>query len=294
MSDIIVRFLGTRGSYPVSGKEYSKYGGKTTCVAIEILENILIFDAGTGIIDYGKELIKNKQKNIHLFFSHTHIDHIQGLPYFMPLFYKNSKINIYGPKLNNKEIKDVCCEFMSNTFFPVELIQTSSNKNFYTNNDEKNYIINVETSDLEIKNRNDIDRNDIENKIIIKCKKVENHPVGGVSIYRIEYKCKSVVFATDVEGKYDGDSSLIAFAKESNILIQDATYLDEDYKNKVGWGHSTGKMAGINAKYASVKKLVLTHHDPEHSDIVVESKLESTKEYFENSTLAYDNCIIKI
>ncbi len=293
MSDFKVKFLGTRGSYPVFGDKYKKFGGSTTCVTVEIDGKVIIFDSGTGIIEYGKELAAaGVQKEIFLFITHTHQDHIQGMPFFAPLYSHKFTVNIAAPKMFEKSIGNVLSEFMDYQYFPVKFEQLGSKRN----------IIDLKEDEyIEIKKDNSFEKFQMENgrekksdEIVVYSKYLKNHPVGGVYIYKVEYQGKSMVFATDVEGFITGDSSVEQFCRNADILIYDSAYTKEEYKKKTGWGHSTPEMAAVVAKNSNVKQLYLTHHDPNHDDEMVERKLTEAEEVFKNSVLAYDGLEITV
>ena len=121
---INIRFWGTRGSIPSPGKSTVKYGGNTSCVEVRAGKQILIFDAGTGIRDLGNQLLKEfktQPVTVHLFISHTHWDHIQGFPFFMPAYNKNFQIIIYGPPARDKSLKDLFKFQMDSEYFPLPL-----------------------------------------------------------------------------------------------------------------------------------------------------------------------------
>ncbi|MDN5304362.1 MAG: hypothetical protein PWP46_1246 [Fusobacteriaceae bacterium] len=296
MSDKIkIKFWGVRGSHNVFGDEYKKYGGNTTCLSIEIRRKIIIFDAGSGIINYGKDILKNKKNTeLNIFFTHTHIDHIQGLMYFTPIYMKKYFINFIGSAVFNASFSDILNNIMDHQYFPVKFKQTGSYKKIYEIHDSQIVIIREDNSNIEIYNKNYELYEIEENDIVISCMHAINHPVGGVNIYKIEYKNKKIVFATDVESYAYGDEKLIEFSKDVDILIHDSAYLDEEYKIKQGWGHSTPEMAAINAKRANVKKLYLTHHSPDDTDEIVDRKLKIAKKTFKESYLAYEGLEIDL
>ena len=293
MSEFKIKFWGVRGSYPVCGDKFKKYGGNTTCVAMNIDEQMLIFDAGTGIIKLGKEIIEEKKyNNINLFFTHTHNDHVQGIMFFEPIYSGKYNLNIYGTEILGEGVEDSLKKYMSYNYFPISFEETKSRKIIEILREESIVIVNKNgrkvVSSVEMSSY-------IENdSIIIKMMHGVNHPVGGVTVYRVEYKGKSVVFATDIEGYHEGDLKLINFAKGADVLIHDCAYLNEEYEKKQGWGHSIPKMAGINAKMAEVKKLYITHHSPEETEEKSEIKLKEVKEIFENSEIAYEGLEILI
>ncbi len=293
MSEFKIKFWGVRGSYPVCGDKFKKYGGNTTCVAMNIDEQMLIFDAGTGIIKLGKEIIEEKKyNNINLFFTHTHNDHVQGIMFFEPIYSGKYNLNIYGTEILGEGVEDSLKKYMSYNYFPISFEETKSRKIIEILREESIVIINKNgrkvVSSVEMSSY-------IENdSIIIKMMHGVNHPVGGVTVYRVEYKGKSVVFATDIEGYHEGDLKLINFAKGADVLIHDCAYLNEEYEKKQGWGHSIPKMAGINAKMAEVKKLYITHHSPEETEEKSEKKLAEVKDIFQDSELAYEEMEINI
>ncbi len=286
-----VKFWGVRGSYPTPGESTIKYGGNTTCVEIETDIGLLIIDSGTGIINLGKKIVKEKKyKTISILFTHTHKDHTEGFPSFLPSFLGDYRINIYGPKFLDKGIDDIIANTMNFSYFPVTFEETGSLKSAL-NIQETDVIIMRPDRQLGIVyNRYHANyKYDKDRDIIIRLMRSYNHPRNGVYIYRIEYKGKSFVFATDVESYAEGDYKLINFAKNADVLVHDAAYSNEIYRKKQGWGHSTPEMAAENASKSSSKRLYLTHHDPEDSEKDIEDKLEEAKKIFSNSYIAYEN-----
>lgn len=295
MAEFKIKFWGVRGSYPVSGEKFVKYGGNTTCISMEIADKILIFDAGTGLINLGSEIIKEKKYNVmNMFFTHTHIDHVQGLPYFTPAYSGKKTLNVLGPTVFDKNIEEVLATLMSYQFFPVKLNQLSCNMRAFHISD--NQVIILRKGEKIPLRYNKFHDNYVfkEGDVIVRMLREPNHPVGGVSIYKVEYKDKVVVFATDLEGYIGGNTNLIKFAKDADILIHDCAYSEEEYLTKQGWGHSTPLMAVTNAKKANVKKLFLTHHEPYETDEVISNKLEVARKNFINSFLAYEGLEIEL
>ena len=269
---IRVKIYGVRGSFPPTNGNGTKYGVNTTCLRIDIGKHIIIIDAGTGIINLGSDLIsewksgKNKQNyfKLFLFFTHTHIDHLMGFPYFNMLYMPQTELNIISPIQLNYSIEEILDTIMSPAFFPVTLAELACT---FTHQDfSENRMAYFFEDDFRVVSIND--RTNIKNWIgRISCMRNYTHPKGGVYVYKIENPSgKSVVFATDIEGFVGGDQRLINFAKKAEILIHDAQYSLSEYELFQGFGHSTYKMACDVAKKASVKKLVLSHHDPKHAD----------------------------
>ncbi len=295
MLNFKIKFWGVRGSYPVCGKKFIKYGGNTTCLSMEIDNRLLVFDAGTGIINLGDKLENNKKYNaINLFFSHTHIDHIQGLPYFLPAYSNKITMNIFASAVFEKNIEQVLKTLMSYQFFPVKFNQLSCNKKIFHINENQLFIIRKNKNIPQKYNEFHGNYNIEEDDVIIRMAHESNHPVGGVSIYKVEYKGRKVVFATDFEGYAGGNTKLIEFAQNADILIHDCTYNEEQYLTRKGWGHSTPLMAAENAKKAGVKKLFLTHHAPDEDENSIAHKLQTAKKEFKNTYLAYEELEIQL
>lgn len=263
-----IKFWGVRGSHPVCNKEYINYGGNTTCISIEVEDKLFIIDAGTGIIEL-EEFFHEKYNEFNIFFTHMHIDHIQGFMFFKPLYIKNKIVNLFGPVLLNNSFYGTIKNLMSNNLFPVGVESMTGIKSVNLLKDENSLEISLKTGKL---------------KIISKFLNI--HPKGGVIIYKFIHENKSFVFATDVEGKKGGLDELIEFSKNVDLLIHDAQYEDEEYEYKKGWGHSTGKMAIENAKFAEVKMLCLTHYNSNNTDDFLDKKYLSLKKDFENLIMA--------
>ncbi|BDU50681.1 MBL fold metallo-hydrolase [Haliovirga abyssi] len=284
-----IKFWGVRGSYVLSGNKGVKYGGNTTCIEVETDFGIIILDAGTGIIGLGKKIAaEKKHSDINILFTHTHKDHTEGFPSFLPAYFGNYKINLYGPKVLKDGIEEVISSSMAYSYFPVSYDEMGSLKNCTDINHTDVLILKKDSQKLKVYNKYHADFVSSENDVVVKILKGYNHPKNGVYIYRIEYLGKSFVFATDVESYIGGDAKLIQFAKDADVLVHDAAYDYKTYLKKQGWGHSTPEMAAENAKKAGVKKLFLTHHDPEDSEEDIEKKLEVAKNSFENSDLAIE------
>ncbi len=247
--EFAVQFWGVRGSIPTPGKDTVRYGGNTSCVEVRAGGKRLIFDGGTGLRVLGQQLLKETAVEAHLFFSHSHWDHIQGFPFFVPAFIKGNCFHIYGSIApNGASMKQRLSDQMLHPNFPVPIQVMQSDLKFYD----------IFPGDV-------IDLGDV---------RVEtgplNHPNTAVG-YRVSWQGKSVVYATDTEHYPDRlDDNLLRLCKGSDLLIYDACYTDEEYHDpktpKVGWGHSTWQEAVKLAKAAGVKSPVIFHHDPNHND----------------------------
>ena len=244
-----INFWGVRGSIPCPGSETVRYGGNTPCVEMEIGAERLIFDGGTGLRLLGQSLLAKMPVQAHLFFTHSHWDHIQGFPFFAPAFIKGNSFNIYGAVApDGSTIEQRLTNQMLHPNFPVPLQVMQSDLEFY---------------DLEIGGSLQIGEINIQNALL-------NHP--GESIgYRISWRGYTVAYITDTEPfAYGLGENVFQLVADAHVAIIDCTYTDEEYHDpqhsKVGWGHSTWQEAVKVAKAARVKCLVVFHHDPLHDD----------------------------
>ncbi len=291
MSDELrVKFWGVRGSHPTPGAGTVKYGGNTACVEIQAGERTIILDAGTGIIPLGRELVRTKRTNeIVLLLSHLHHDHTQGLPFFVPAYLPNAKLHIFGPDGTHESLKNVLEHNQSSETFPVSLREMASSKDIQSVR-ESQIIVWDEAGARVVESTVGLS----EDAIIIRVHKSYAHP-GGVYAYRITWRGKSIVYATDTEGYVGTDKRLVVFAKDTNLLIHDAQYSDEHYwggltgfPSTQGYGHSTVSMACGVAAATHTRELVLFHHDPSYSDEMVAGMEAIAKEIFTATQAAYE------
>ena len=286
-SDFIIKFRGTRGSFPVAKANFLEFGGNTACVEVHCGKQLIILDAGTGIIDVGDDEIKNKiisqDKTPHqttIFLSHIHQDHIQGLQFYKPLFVPSSKINVFGLNSKDENLKETLNTILFDKVFPLSLDEIRSN--FEINNFSQDDVV-VMSQDGLIKkyNTTDFDDNNIKSDdIVVTSCKTQAHPKNGCLSIKISYKNKTLVYATDKESYIGSDKRFVLFAHDCDCLIHDAQYTYQDYVNpiqpKQGFGHSTFEMAIETAQLAKAKKLFFFHYDPEYDD----SKLKMLEEEF--------------
>lgn len=289
-NELRVNFWGVRGSYPAPGTGTIKYGGNTASVEIRAGERTIILDAGTGIIPLGRELARTKQtREILLLLSHLHHDHTQGFPFFLPAYLPNVKLHIYGPDGTHASMKNVLERNQSSETFPVKLCDMASSKDIQSVRESQVIVWDeegVRVADSAI--------NVSEEAVLIRIHKSYAHP-GGVYVYRITWRRKSIVYATDTEGYVGTDRKLVQFARDADLLIHDAQYLEEHYRGQLagfpstqGFGHSTMTMACEVAAAAEVERLVLFHHDPSYDDAVIAGIERTAKSLFEDSVAAYE------
>jgi phosphoribosyl 1,2-cyclic phosphodiesterase len=297
MSDELrIKFWGVRGSYPAPGAETVKYGGNTASVEIRAGERTIILDAGTGIIPLGRELARTKRASeIMLLFSHLHHDHTQGFPFFVPAYMPNARLHIFGPDGTYESLAQVLEHNQSAETFPVSLRDMSATKNIQSVR-ESQVIVWDEAGIRLVESNVGLS----EEAVVIRIHKSYAHP-GGVYVYRITWRGKSIVYATDTEGYVGTDRRLVQFAKDADILIHDAQYLDEHYWGKLegfpstqGYGHSTVTMACEVALASEAGQLILFHHDPSYSDTMVTGMEASAKAKFGEARAAYEGLEIRL
>ena len=275
-NDFLVKFRGTRGSYPTAKFNFLKYGGNTACVEVRCGSQLIILDAGTGIIDVGIDEIKNsiisevkKPHQATILLSHIHQDHIQGLQFYKPLFNSTSVINLFGLNSNEENLKDTLKTILFDKVFPLGLDEIRSN--FNIQNFSQNDIIVISqdgtTKKYDVLENLDLDEDDI----IISAYKTAAHPKNGCLCIKIQYHEKSLVYATDKESYIGADKKFVQFAHNCDCLIHDAQYTYDDYINpiqpKQGFGHSTFEMAIETAQMSKAKKLFFFHYDPDYDDM---------------------------
>lgn len=281
-----VKFRGIRGSHPVSSPEVIKYGGNTSCVEVCVNGYTIILDAGTGVIKLGNELVReylsSGSSNINrtpvnalLLFSHAHHDHIQGFPFFKPLYVNSSKIYLYGAMSVGYSFKDVITQSMGSAFFPIDLHELAADLTIQNIKDTDKIVLHPDYEEpVLVKNWKHSQEVFPEDAVVITCLKSYAHPKDGVMLYKISYMGKNVVYASDKESYIGGDLKLIAFASHTDLLIHDSQYTQEEYSSpimpKQGFGHSTPEMAIETARLCNAKRLALYHLDPSYEDKLIE------------------------
>ncbi|MGB0563816.1 MAG: MBL fold metallo-hydrolase [Spirulinaceae cyanobacterium] len=266
-----VTFWGVRGSIPCPGAETVRYGGNTPCVEMRIGPERLIFDGGTGLRVLGQTMMSQLPIEANIFFTHTHWDHIQGFPFFIPAFVPGNHFEIYGAIApNGATIKQRHHDQMLHPNFPVPLQIMQAKLNF---------------NDLTIGGKNQIGEVIVENAKL-------NHPGEAVG-YRVSWRGISVAYITDTEHFPDRlDQNVLHLARHADLLIIDSCYTDEEYHSpttsKEGWGHSTWQECVKVAKAAEVKSLALFHHDPLHTDTFLDDVLAQVQAVFPAGRMAVE------
>ena len=305
-----VKFRGVRGSHPVAAENKLKYGGNTACVELRANGHKIILDAGTGIIELGNDLVKSHISSgtstldrqpieAVVLFSHSHMDHIQGLPFFKPTYINSTKMHLFGARTNGKDFQQFVSDSIFKLMFPVSLEEVAADIKISNLKETRAIILNPDSGEPEIIRFNSEEEIKAqENAVVITCIKSQTHPKEGVNVFKIKCNNKIIIYATDTESYMGGDIKLINFSRGADLLIHDAQYTMEDYISHVnpkqGFGHSTSEMAIEVAKHANASQLVLFHVDPSYDDGFIEKLEEKAKGFFNNSLFAYENLEIDL
>jgi phosphoribosyl 1,2-cyclic phosphodiesterase len=302
--EMLIRFWGVRGSYPVPGPRTVRYGGNTSCVEIQAGPHTIILDAGTGIIGLGAEMLRRARANGNapvvatLLFSHMHHDHTQGFPFFRPAYLGASTLNILGPKVFQSDLEQALSLAMLPPSFPVSLDELASLKIMRNLSESNIVLLGPRPTDVQVLNlyHNQIDESDELVRVLVYHSYA--HPKNGVNIYKISWRGKTVVYATDTEGYVESDQRLVRFARDADLLIHDAQYRLADYVSPVdpkqGYGHSTPDMACAVASQCNVGQLILFHHEPNYDDETIAAIEVESRRHFANTHAAYEGMEIRI
>lgn len=265
-----IKFWGVRGSTPTPQLENLRYGGNTPCLEVRSDSGaLLIVDCGTGLRMLGKALMKEFGRGpiyAHVLLSHYHWDHIQGLPFFKPLYEKANEFHFHSFDSPRVSLEQTLQGQMADPYFPVGMSAMLAVRKFYQ----------VTEAPLKI------------GDFTIYARRI-NHPQGCLS-FRIENSKKSFVYATDTEpGDPAGDRTLRELSAGTDLLIYDSQYsLEQLHNEKKGWGHSSWEEGVRICKEAGIKELVLFHHDPDSDDQMIDRIQAAARRRFPNSRAAFE------
>jgi phosphoribosyl 1,2-cyclic phosphodiesterase len=269
-----VRFWGVRGSIAAPGTATAHYGGNTSSLEVRCSGRLLLFDAGTGLRELGIALAGETPLDADLYLTHTHFDHVCGLPFFKPFFQPQNRFRLWAGHLGGGlTLQRVMREFMIAPLFPVppEIFKAAMEyRDFKAGNTLPSAPgITVRTAPL-------------------------NHPDGATG-YRVEHGGKSFCYITDTEHVPGSpDKNVLALMHRADLVVYDSMYTDEEYaRSFVGWGHSTWQEAVRLAKLAQVKKLVLFHHDPEHDDARLDAIAREAGALLPGTVLAREGMVLE-
>jgi phosphoribosyl 1,2-cyclic phosphodiesterase len=262
-----LKFWGVRGSIPSPGPETVFYGGNTSCVEVRVGSDIIVLDAGTGLRRLGLALVeefKEQPMQLNLLITHTHWDHIQGFPFFLPAYNPKNNVTIYGFEGASQGLKNTLSSQMESPYFPISMQQMPGH--------------------IAIRELRDLNFN--VNQVPVRAQFL-NHP-GICTGYRLQTPGGSISYLPDIElyhrlrerwntgtdalpheSREDTppeDRDLIEFIRGSDVLIMDSQYDAAEYEKHIGWGHSCVEDSVAFALHAKVKRLFLFHHDPDHTD----------------------------
>src|SRR5271166_1453228 len=261
-----VRFFGTRGSIATPGPHTLRYGGNTSCIEVQSSAGTLvILDMGTGAAVLGRELMaRGEPSRGHILISHTHWDHIQGIPFFAPLFVPGFEWDIYGPRGLHQGLRQTLAGQMQSTYFPVTLEQLGATIRYRELVEGR-----LRIGDIEV-----------------TCRYL-NHPAltlgyrleadGAALVYACDHEPHSHALATGVGDFLGEDRRHAEFLAGADLVVHDAQYRASEYPQKIGWGHSTIEYACAVARLAKVGQLALTHHDPMRNDAAIDALVDSLR-----------------
>ncbi|MBF0620743.1 MAG: MBL fold metallo-hydrolase [Magnetococcales bacterium] len=264
-----VKFWGVRGSIAVPGESTLKYGGNTTCIEVRTDDNdLIILDAGTGIFPLSHTLLANMPVEANIFISHTHWDHIQGLPFYIPIFVPGNTLKIHGAfdPISQQDIRRVISQQLEHCYFPVREPELSASLEYITLREFQSVKIGENTTVTNI---------------------FMNHPVLNFG-YRIDCNGKSLFFTGDHEEWFNiyepgepgfedyqvhmeaRNKQMVDFIRNVDVLVMDTSYTIDEYPAKAGWGHGTYDSSIRTGREAGAKKLFFTHHEPTRTDALLE------------------------
>ncbi len=270
-----VKFWGVRGSIACASPQHVVYGGNTSCIEVLLDDMPIILDAGTGIRMLGKDFSRRHIRSGVLLLTHTHWDHVNGFPFFAPIYQPGWQFRVLaGHLIDVGGIKQALASQMTTPMFPVPL-QALRAEMLY-----QDFHIGDKLTDLVA-------------GAVVKTAPL-NHP-NGASGYRIEYGGRVVTYITDTEhvpGK--PDKNVLGLMEGADLAIYDSTYTDDEYPSRVGWGHSTWQEAIRLGKMAGVKRLAIFHHDPDHTDEIMNLIEEEARRTWDNALVARDGMVISL
>ena len=268
-----VKFWGCRGSIACPSPDHLKYGGNTTCLEVDAGGHLFILDAGTGIRNLGEDVQRSDQDHVHILLTHTHWDHINGFPFFAPAFNPKKSFEIMAGHLHDKSgVQHVFESQMENPVFPVPLEAMLAELYFvdFKAGDDINIAPNVKVRTALL-----------------------NHPNDATG-YRIEYGGKSICLITDTEHiPGQPDQNIMGLIEGADLVIYDSTYTEEEFPDKIGWGHSTWEEGVRLCRAANVKQLGIFHHDPTHEDAFMDRLAEDAKKVWSGAFVVRENMALK-
>ena len=274
-----VTFWGVRGTVPCPAPSHMGYGGNTSCVEVRAGDRHIVIDAGTGIRLLGKRLLKDGATGATLLLSHTHLDHISGFPFFAPAYAKGFRLRIVSGHLSgNPSIEAVMARQMERPLFPVPLRTLGGDIRF---------------EEITAGDRFELGGSDPDGGVRVRTAAL-NHPDGATG-YRIEHQGRSVAYVTDTEHvPGQPDRNVLDLIAGADLVLYDSTYTEEEWRSRVGWGHSTWAEGVRLARAAGVGRLALFHHDPDHDDEAMAALERAAQAAFPNCFAAREGTTVTL
>ena len=267
---IRVKIWGCRGSIACPAPTHLKYGGNTTSLEVDVGDQKFLLDCGTGVRNLGQQIMKSDLQHCHILLTHTHWDHINGFPFFVPAFDKRRNFDIMAGHLTDKGgVKNIFETQMDNPMFPVPLEAMQAKLTF---------------SDFKAGEKLDIGTSS-KTKVLTA---PLNHPNGATG-YRIEHEGRAMCLITDTEHTGKPDENILKLIEGADLVIYDSTYTEEEFPSKVGWGHSTWNEGVKLCKMAGAKRLGIFHHDPEHDDVFMDKLADDAAKAWDGAFVIQEN-----
>lgn len=269
-----VKFWGVRGSIACSGPRTARYGGNTSSIEVRCGERVLLFDAGTGFRYLGHALASSGPLDADLFLTHTHFDHVAGLPFFKPFFQPENRFRLWAGHLGERmTLRRVLGEFMMSPLFPVppQVFRARMEYREFTAGETLKPAPDVALRTTAL-----------------------NHPDGATG-YRVDYAGRSVCYLTDTEHVPGApDRNILELIAGADLVIYDSMYTDAEYETYTGWGHSTWQEGVRLCREAGAKRLCVFHHDPEHDDDMLDGIALEVERQMPGSVVAKDGLVLNL
>ena len=270
-----VRFWGVRGSIACSGPQTARYGGNTSSLEVRCGGRLLLFDAGSGIRYLGNRLAAEAPLDSDLYLTHTHFDHVCGLPFFRPLFQPQNTFRLWAGHLGGRAtLRQVLWDFMISPLFPVppEIFRADISYHDFDAGETLSPAPGIELRTTAL-----------------------NHPDGATG-YRVDYAGRSLCYLTDTEHVPGApDRNILGLIEGADLVIYDCMYTDAEYaQGHAGWGHSTWQEAVRLCRAAGARRLAVFHHDPDHDDDMLDAIAGEVEAAMPGSVLARDGLTLTL
>ncbi len=269
-----VKFWGVRGSIACPSPNHVGFGGNTSCLQVYADGTQIVLDAGTGVRGLGQTFLAEGVTRAHILLTHTHWDHINGFPFFMPAYRPGCSLHIKaGHLIDNGGVENVLAGQMARPMFPVPMKELRASLSFEDFRAGESFAIG--------------------DAVQVKTARL-NHPDGATG-YRIEHAGKSICYVTDTEHvPGTPDQRILALIEGADLVIYDCTYTDAEYPSHVGWGHSTWQEGVRLCKAANVRQLAIFHHDPNHEDDFMLAVEREARSAWDGATVAREQTVIRL